>query len=52
MRSSRIAALALSLAAFNTAAAGDFIFENNFDGAWISGLLRGPCTQHFGPESA
>ena len=38
---SRISAFLLALAALNTAAAGDFIFENNFDGAWISGYYVG-----------
>jgi chitinase len=34
-------AFALSFAAVHAAAAGDFIFENNFDGAWISGYYVG-----------
>jgi chitinase len=38
---SRILAFSLSLAVFNTAVAGDFIFEDRFDGAWISGYYVG-----------
>jgi chitinase len=41
MRFSRILASSLALAVFNGAAAGDFIFANNFDGAWISGYYVG-----------
>jgi chitinase len=38
---SRIFAFSLSLAAFNGASAGDFIFEDHFEGAWISGYYVG-----------
>lgn len=37
----RIATLALCCAAAPAMAAGDFIFESNFDGAWISGYYVG-----------